>query len=352
MIKELEIRNTVESVNLGSLYPAYSYDAESPMITGYVSNEGQLMTIDVNREIAADRVRQLYCYFFRTSQAYRQAEYYLIEKSDFLFDPTLYNDPGGVVHTSSHNFDISTVLTLPREIYVIPTTNELVIELFTYEANITDATGQAIYGTKRLSVPYDATMDVTQDFPLSTDGLYPIGLVDYVTRNKNQANTTTFKKNDIVYWYEGPGAGDPTLEEVEDGALYKAAQDTTNSPDTEGHWDTTTDEDTLRYFLIPPAASTTESSTIVGANGLLSRYAKHTYMRDVLTRLSYKKYDDKTALYSSNILSSIRELAVNSLEEGDLVKSVYYLDRMVNEYNAFFTSDDVTQTRINAQYTL
>lgn len=351
MIKELEIRNTVESVKLGSAYPPYTTDPEVPMISGYVSDSGQLMTVDINREIANRRVRQVYCYFLKVNQSYRQVEYHKVAESDFLFDPVYYNDPGGITYLSSHDFDISSVLTLPREVSVIPVTNEIIIELFTYEANITDATGTAIYGTKRLSVPYDATMDVSQSFPLSTDGIYPLGLVDYAVKNTNDVNSTSFLKNDIVYWFTGDTV--PTITQLESGALYKCLETTTSSPDTVDKWELATESDILRYFLIPPAASTTESSTIVGANGLISRYAKQTYLRDVLTRLAYKKHDDISGIYASNVLSTLRELAVHYLEEGSLTRSLFYLDRIVDEYNAYFSAENnITQTNVNIQYTI
>lgn len=336
MISEVEIRNTVESVKVGSGYPPYTTDAEIAMLTGWVTDDGQLLHVDVNREKMGAYARIVYLYYCVVDTDYRKVDYNLIHVSD----PVLAD-----AEATAYQFDISSVLTIPRRTNRIVDVNEITIDLFTYEANITDCTGTAIYGQKRLSVPYSTEMDASVVFPISTDGLYPIGVIDYASRDM-LSNTTLFKKGDLVYW--STNVEDPPNPT----GVYKALVDTMSSPDTDGMWTAATDADIMKFYTIPPGLSTS-AATIIGANSIISRYVKKEYISDILSRISYKANDDKRALYSLMKLMSLRELSILKLEQGDVVSAAYLLDVLRNEHDAFWLpNQDIILTQINSTYTV
>ncbi len=338
MVAEVEIRNTVESVKIGSLYPPYTTDPEVGMVTGWVSNNGQLLHIDVNRELVSGYARIMYLYYSIVDTDYRKVDYNLIKVADVV---TLD------MEATAYEFDISSVLTIPRRTNRVVDINEITIDLFTYEANITDATGTAIYGTKRLSVPYSSEADASVAFPTSTDGWYPIGLVDYLSKDMLVANTVIFNEGDLVYWTNDDV--DPVLST----GVYKALTTTLSGPLTEDKWIEATDEDIMKFFTLPPNAAATSAVTVVGANAIISRYVKKEYIADVLPRVSYKTGDDKRALYSLMKLMAIRENSILKLEKGDMVSASYLLDTIRNEHDAFYTAgEDIILTQIGANYTI
>ncbi len=338
MIAEVEIRNTVESIKLGSIYPPYTNDPEVPMLTGWLTEDGQLLHLDVNRELATDYTRIIYLYYSIVDTDYRKVDYYLIQVSDAIT---------GAAEASSYEFDISSVVTIPKRTAKVLDINEITIDLFTYEANITDSSGTAIYGQKRLSVPYKTSADASVHFPNSTDGWYPIGVVDYVTKSMEYNNSDIFYEGDLVYWTEAAARPDvPT-------GVYKALATSDNTPLTVGAWILATEKEIGKFFTIPRPPSMTSAMTIVGANAIISRNVKMEYISGVLPRVSYKKNDDKQALYALAKLTSLRELSILKLEEGDLVSASYLLDVIRNTYDMLFiTGKDVVLTQIEANYTI
>ena len=336
MIREVEIRNTVESVKMGSTHPPYTTDPEVPMITGFVTNDGQSLTVDVNRELKTGHTRFVYLFYSAVDLEYKQVSYHHLDTSDMILGDT---------PATTHEFDISSVLTIPKSSPKIFDYTEITIDLFTYEANITDNTGTAIYGQKRLSVPYKAEMGARDQFPVSTDGWYPIGVVDYLYRDMNNIVVSDyFYKGDLVYFYS-------SLDSKEEG-IYKCLEGTSSNPLTEGFWELAAIEDIMAFFTIPLPANITTAETIVGANAIISRYVKKKYLTDLLTTTSYKPFDDAKALYLLMQVGSLREDSILKLEDGNLVLASYLLDMCGYEFNAGIKSDqDITYRQINTNYT-
>ena len=338
MIAEVEIRNTVESIKVGSNYPPYTTDPEVPMLTGWLSDEGQLLHLDINREKQGNYVRIIYLYYGIVDTDYRKVDYNLIEVSDPLFAD---------VEASSYEFDISSILTIPRRTNRVMDINEIVIDLFTYEANITDCTGTAIYGKKRLSVPYKVEMDASVMFPVSTDGWYPIGVIDYSYKDMDITNDTIHQRGDLVYWHTS------APEPINVPGVYKCLSTGKEKPNAENRWWVlATNEDIMKFYTIPPGAASS-ATTIVGANAIISRFIKKEYIAGVLPRISYKGNDDKRALYSLMKLTALRESSILKLEQGDVVAAAYLLDVIRNEHDAFWIpNEDIILTQINSTYTV
>lgn len=344
MVAEVEIRNTVESIKLGSAYPAYVSNPEFPMLSGYLTNQGQTLNIEVNREIASNCVRVAYLFFGVVDFNSRTIDYKILATSD----PTLWATYGDNFAGTSYTWDISSVLTIPRSVPEITSITDITIDIFTYEANVTNSTGTAIYGKKQLNVPYKIVSDPSVTYPKSTDGWYPIGVMDYAYVDISEVNTRTFYKNDLVWWYDSNEVDNPN------GSLYLTSEDTTLRPDAVGSpWILATSNDVLNFMMIPQSSSLTSATAIIGANAMITRYAKQSYIKDLLLRTSFKPNDDRRATYALLNALALRESVVAELEAGDMVRSVYYLDQIAYQKDAMFSpNNSITLTQVNSTYTV
>ena len=245
MVKEVEIFNTIEAVKTGTLYPPYTTDPSVDMLTGFLTDDGKLLTVDVNREFSFKHIRMIYLWYAVVDLTTRTVNYTLLETKELSYEN--HGGPSIQIRQSSHSFDLSAVLTIPRRVNISPAVNEINIDLFTYEANISGADGTAVYGKKRLSVPFSSSLDSGYELVTSTDGWYPMGVVDYAIRDKNYSYTDYIEAGDIIFWVDGPGTGiydSPST--MATGKLYVAQERTNESPLTEGAWVEVVEADLLR----------------------------------------------------------------------------------------------------------
>ncbi len=354
MVKEVEIVNTVESIKTGYSYPPYVTDASIPMLTGYLTDSGNLLTVEVNREVASKSIRLVHLWHALVDAAERKVDYTLLETKNTIVDSGAADGVILPITSSIHAFDISSVLTIPRRIGSIPTTGEITVDLFTYEANVVSCDGTALYGTKRLSVPYNSSADYDLTFPTSTDGWLPIGVIDYAVRDLNESYTAQVNIGDIVYWYTGAGdSGAPNVGELKTGSLYVAQEKTEESPAVDGKWLAVEEADILRMMSMPLSPTDGTATAVIGADALLTRYVKQEIIQDMLKRLSFKEYDDVGALRTLMIITALREKAIVLLEAGDQIRATYLLDKIDEEYNSFASlTRQVINTRLTALYTL
>lgn len=346
MVKEVEFQNIAETVKVGDQYVPYTTTPNLDMFSGFLSDMGKLLTVDVNREIPTAYARQVSLYFANIDFSYSKLSYVKLKSTDLLT-----NDPAISYVGSSHKFDLSPVLAVPQRESVMMPINDLTIDLFTYEANVTEPDGTSIY-QKRLSVPYKAVSDSSTKFAQSTDGWYVLGVVDYAIRKYGEPTMKEFfRKGDIVYWYENVMDTGLTNEpSVALGDLWIADQDTDGF--SKEYWSLPTEEQLLNFVLIPKPSAVTKCATIVHTDILISRYVKQYYILKTLVRTSFKDYDDSTAWYVSDMLSSMRELALDYLQKGDGTKAKYMLDKISNEYMAIMTGKkNYEATTISLNYT-
>ena len=345
MVKEVEFQNVAETIKVGDSFVPYTTEPALDIVSGFLEDDGATLVIDVNREIPVDYARRVSLYYANVDFAYSNIEYVHLGDSDLLT-----NDPSVSYVGSSFKFDITKVLSIPQRNFIQTPIQNIVIDLFTYEANVTDAEGNNIY-KKRLSVPYKAVGDASTKYAISTDGWYVIGIVDYKIQKISEiAIQTLYHEGDILYWYEDTieQQGGPTIA---DGELWMTTKDTVTQPG-EGNpdWVIPTEEDLLNFILLPRPASITHCATILHADALISRYVKQNYIAKILAQTSFKPYDDDLAWYMADLLSSMREMALNYLEKGDGTKAKYMLDSMGNEFMAMMKGErkyERTLTQIN-----
>lgn len=349
MVKEVEFQNIAETVKVGDAYVPYTTDPALEMFDGFLTDDGKTLTVDVNREIPVGYARRVTLYYANVDLSNAKVGYVELGAT-----PLLTNDPTVSYVGSSHKFDLSPVLVMPQRTASRTPIDDITIDLFTYEANVVDGQGNAIY-QKRLSVPYKVVGDASTDFAPSTDGWYVLGTVDYKLQDIKEQSLVQYLKGDIIYWYEheDPDAIDDRPRGVVHGDLWIANEDTYGPPTGwKGIWSRPTDEEILNFILLPRPASITRCATIVHTDILISRYVKQHYIANTLTKTSFKPHDDSTAWYASDLLSSMRELALYYLQMGDGAKAKYILDDIANEYTAAMLSKrDYKQISLNLNYT-
>ena len=349
MVAEVEFRNIAEMVKVGDLYVPYTTNPKHRMFSGFLTNDGKTLTVDVNREIPVYYTRQLYLYYGNVDYSYSRIDYVSLGST-----PLLTNDPSISEVGSSHKFDLSSVYSIPTRSASNVPINDVTIDLYTSEANVTDSNGDVIY-QRRLTVPYTVVGDVTATTPQSTDGWYVLGLVDYKIENISKPSKQIFFKGDIIYWYDSfAESNDPDSPPIAEGDLWIATKDTYEVPAAGiSDWSIPTDEDILNFVLAPRPDNYTECATIVHSDILISRYVKQQYIGETLKRISFKKWDDKTAYYEIDRLTSMRELALHYLEIGDSVKAKYMLDMIENEFYEVMNNGNDRELKTRQQrYTL
>lgn len=330
MIKEVEFQNIAETVKVGDEYVGYTTDPALDMFDGFLTDDGKTLTVDVNREIPVGHARQVTLYYGNVDFSTSRIEYVKLGSTNLLT-----NDPSVSYVGSSHKFDLSAVFIIPQRLATRVPINNITIDLFTYEANVVDINGDPIY-QKRLSVPYKAVGDASTDFAQSTDGWYVLGTVDYKIQDIREQPLIQYLKGDIIYWYDSLEVN-PLIDgpPIVYGDLWIATEDVYGPPgELNNLWVIPTEEELLNFILIPRPPAITRCATVVHTDLLISRYAKQYFIAEVLRRTSFKPYDDDTAWYMADLLSSMREMALNYLQKGDATKAKFMIDTIANEYAA------------------
>jgi len=311
MVREVEFSNFVELFGDQSHYLANVGD--NPLIYGSLADGGKTLTVNlnINNPVTAGAKRIVYLYFGNIDFESRLTDY--IELPD-------YNMVDG-----AYVFDLSKVLTIPRKIYNTRGTSEIVIELYTYEANITTD-----YGTKRLSVPYSIDSSPKYEYDQSTDGIYRIYVVDIAPWN----SSTIYNSEDIV---------------VHNDVLYMSLYDNNqgNIPPDPILWAAPDKEAIIDYIYgttsNPPLAS-------IISDMLISRYAKYNLILNSMTRIGFKPYDNEFAFQKTALLQMFREKAMFHLMNHKPIDAAAALQQLKLAYSDL--ADTTNVRTYNIKYTL
>jgi len=313
MIEEVEFSSFLEYYSDSVFY--MTPNCNDALINGVLSEDGKILDISINIPLpegpSVSGVRKIYLYFNNIDFSSRFTD--LIKLEADSVDP--------------YKYDLSRVLTIPRKVYDTRGTSELLIELYTYEANLTTD-----YGSKRLSVPYSIYNTDEYSYSNSTDGVYQLFLLDF-----NIWSTT------VSY-----GIGDIVASPI-DGSLYKSLVDDNIAivPTDPDAWATPTDEDIIDYGY---GSTRTQPLLSVYFDMMISRYAKYNYIQPTLDRTSFKKYDNDLAGRTVDELQMFREKAVFELMRHRPIEAAYFIHTMKLVYSKFSNTTQVRQ--YNIKYTL
>jgi len=318
MVKEVEFNNIAETLD-PSL--PYVYDNHRELFEGTLSNDALNLSIRVNAPLRCgfEGARQLYLQFGNIDFDSKLIDYVDIGTSEL--DAI---DSGNADVYRTYDFDLSKVLIIPRKIYNTQGSSEIVVELYTYEANITTD-----YGTKRLSVPYTITSDTKYEYDKSTDGIYRLVLVDY------------------DYWLASKSYGIGDIVYFGGGLIMSIIQDNQEPPQNTEAWIAPTYEDIINF-----AYGTTENPPVRATitDMLISRYAKYSMIMDVIISKGFKGFDDDYADRLALILNYIREKAKFNLMAGKVVDSAYSLQMLKLMYSNI--AEKTAVRNFNIQYTI
>ncbi len=292
MVKEVEFSNVSEVLGASEVY---SNAPDQPLFDGYLTDNALSLNIVVHSPLRGPAVaqRKLFLFFGNIDFDNRMVDYLKLEETDFDFHQT-----GEVETDRIYTFDLSRVLIIPRKIYSTGGTSEIVIELYTYEANInTD------YGTKRLSVPYTIESNSKYEYDKSTDGVYKLVTIDF----DPWTTTRSYGVGDIV---------------ESDGELLMSLIDNNDNDITEETWTTPTDEDIIAFGYGNTKYPSTRSFV---TDILLSRYAKYELIRKTMVSTSFKEHDDDMAYELTLLLQNLRERAKFKLMVHKPIDAAYNL---------------------------
>lgn len=319
MVREVEFSNLLEIFNDDK---SYSDGIDQEMFTGVLSDSGKLLTVTVGKELpeAAAGSRKILLYYGNVDFDNKFVDYVLLEEK-----PLDNQYLSGVQNNKQYEFDISKVLIIPRKVYNTQGSSEIVVQLYTYEANVTTD-----YGDKRLSVPYSIESNTKFEYDNSTDGIFRMYMVDFPA----WAGPTPYYINDIVCY-----------EDI----LYKATTEGNlgNAPTTGIGWEIPTEEDIIEASYAtavnPPLSS-------VITDSLISRYAKYNYILNALINTEYKSYDNKESYELVLLLQAFRERAMFNLLDHKSIDAAYALQQLKL---ASSSSTDTTKVRTtNIKYTI
>ena len=317
MVKEVEFSNVVESYSATGNMPVRS-DIQS--LEGYLYNEAKNLVITPNIPLPkrTEGARVLILYYANMDFENQTIEWYHL----FTSEPStcsIYN-----YIRESYDIDISAVETIPKKIYNTGGTSEIVIEIYTYEANLTTD-----YGSKRLSAPYTIDSNELYRYDKSTDGIYKLFLVDIPV----WAATTRYYIGDVVIY---------------DGANYKCVNDNTGIvPSDEDYW-VAADEEAIKEFSYGLTGNPPINSII--SNLMLSHYAKYNIIGEHINKLSFKDSDNEAVYKVINILQGLREKAKFHLLQNQPIEALYQLYNLKIESNRL---SEKTEIRIyNIKFTL
>lgn len=300
MVKEVEFSNESEVLAEDQ---NYSNAADQPLFEGHLTDSGVTLDVTVHIPLSGEAVaqRKLFLFYGNTDFDNKIIDYIKLEETDLD-----YRQSGEEITDKVYTFDLNRVLIIPRKVYSTGGTSEIVIELYTYEANITTD-----YGTKRLSVPYSITSDVKYEYDQSTDGVYRLVMVDF----DPWVSTRTYNIGDIV---------------ESGGALMMSDVNENSDIVSESSWSTPTDDDVLNFSRgvtkYPPTRAFITDM-------MISRYAKYKLIRDTLLSTSFKGYDDKEAYELTLLLQNLRERAKYKLLTHKPLDAAYSLQTLKVAYS-------------------
>ena len=280
MVKEVEFSNSIET-----------HDSEldlvvkqgMPAFDGYLENDGinLMLTANVPLPNRFFGSRKVLVYYVNVDYENSTTNWMNI------FSSTADSCSTDQSNLLTYTVDLKPVTEVPKTLYRTGATTDIIIEIYTYEANITTE-----YGSKVLSAPYTVETNELYKYDKSTDGIYRVILVDIPMWK----SATTYFIGDIV--------------EI-NGGFYKAISDSIQGiiptePDAVGYWEVATDED-IRIFgtgntTNPPLRS-------ISSDMMISRYAKYGIIGEYIEKVSYKEYDNDEVYRAITTLQSYRERA-------------------------------------------
>lgn len=224
--------------------------------------------------------------------------------------------------------DISSVQNIPVYHKIDIRSTEVIVDLFTYEANV-DTT----YGSKRISFPYTATLQDTK-FNKTTDGVYRIVLTN------------------MTLWQGTVNYADGSLISRDNIAYRCVTTNTGVIPGTdENYWRVATEDDFVENASAP--VDTAFAQWHVAHTGLISREIKQQIFIPVLKGANFRNHDDAQSLHDLDSYTHMLEMAFSSAKKGDVFRSQLLLDGIKSNYNAGTTGKPSQgQARIYTNYTL
>ena len=301
MVREVEIGNSTEileaGLNVGGLNPSDN------IVTGVMSDLGKTLTFTISRYLKSGSCRKVSLLYLVPNFEHDYVTEYEILSMAPITD---------ALPTTEYVFDISKVVDvftslMPEQL----PDDEIMVRLFTYEANIvTD------YGIKTLHVPYTVSYPGKINTPVSTDGWYVLRVLDSTI----WSNTSAYYVGDIVYY-------------AVDGTYYKCIADTSagivpiNMPT---YWSALSDEETRHLYEFgyrsENITGVSTIQTVLNSNVLVTRYVKQKYIYDLFSKTGYKKADDVKIISQLEKIMSMREAAVVYLKSNNAIMAKYMLN--------------------------
>jgi len=320
MVKEVEIANIYEYFEAGK---QYSISDTQPIFEASLSNEGIDLHLDVYAPLPSqlEGGRKIYLWFGNIDFDNLLVDYVLIQETEM--DSCI----GLAIGRSkvTYDFDLYKVVTIPRKIYNTQGTSEIIVELYTYEANITTD-----YGYKRLSVPYTITSDSKYKYDKSTDGMYRLAMIDFPKYDTQEIYYT----GDIVVWA--------------DGLLMSTVDNNTEVPDTGINWKVPEEEDIINFAS---GYSVHRPLRAIISHMLISRYAKYAMIKDAIEASSFKDYDDGFANSLANFMQAYRERAKMKLLANRPIDAAYELQQLKLAYSGMADKTKIRNFNIKYTYT-
>lgn len=356
MVKEVETNNSTEILASGLALNAEQYP---DIITGVLTGDGITLTVKVNRLLRAGCARKL-------ALSYILPHYEQNLVAEYLLDT--FGPDDTVDETEEYAFSLYAVMNeilhdAPEQL----ADDTISIRFYSYEANtpfnfgdcyptwdimqayvvddyvqygdrlwraIRNNTGQIppnptywvttgvpSSGTAYINLPYTVSYPGNAVAPQSTDGWYALRVLDAEVYD----NAETYIVGDIVFYSD---------------LLYICIQGTAggNNPTDDDYWTAlTADEEAALYTF--GATQTDTVPTILNTNMLLTRYVKQKHIYELLTKTSYKKYDDIKLVAQLEKIMAMREASVVYLKENDPVRARRMLDDITIDVNSFTTNN-------------
>ena len=314
MVREIETANTTELLD-NDMSLVLSPEDYPELITGVLTNNGDLLTVKVNRKLKSGCARKVSLFYMLP----RYEQQLVMEYQLYSTGPRTDVD-----ETTEYAIDISSVVeTIPHFASEQIADDTVTIRLYTYEANITTD-----YGSKTLSVPYTVSYPSNMIVPSSTDGWYTLRVVDL----ELFSSLTQYYVNDVVF---------------DEGIMYNCVADTIgNLPENDvngTYWVPMSAEEERNMYEFGHDESR-PISTLINCNMLVTRYIKQKYIYELLVKSNYKRYDDIIVVSELEKLFAMREAAVVYLNQGNPIHARYLLDMITIEVNSFTTNNGERNT--------
>lgn len=286
MVREIEFSNQLELLNDDS---EYSYGLGEAILSGTLENDGLTLNVSVDKEMPPSGMRQLILFYGDVDFVAQTVNYQYLSDS-------MASDG------QDTTFDLSSILNMPRRTITSTSTVPALVELYTYEANISTD-----YGNKILSVPYSTTvMPPSKD---STDGIFKLFLIDH----SDWHFAPVYMMGDIV---------------ANDGELMVSVTNYNigNNPNIPtGDW-TSASIEQLKEFAYGATEHTPLNSII--ANALISRYAKYAYILPTILDTSFNPVDDTGSHSMAMTLTMLRDNALLLLQDSKPIEAAYALEQV------------------------